>query len=184
MFFNRHKKQGKEIGLVARNLLKLQFSEDLLLGDEFKIPNGFFEDPYIRAFLGTFIGHLMNYAIGGANWSQQRKGECFLEAIQIVDPSGEYKRIFLSSGADRVGLEKLINDPSYQRGQNDAVTLVGITYNLLSPDDDDPIILEAKKLAPKLAQITSGIFEEDPSSDLSLAVTELTINKHIKENWL
>ena len=86
IFFNRHLKIGKEIGKATRKSIILPF---VVYGKDqnFVPPPEFLTDMYIYGYITGSIGQMIDYAFGGKNWNKQKKGECIMEALKVVDPT-------------------------------------------------------------------------------------------------
>ena len=80
IFFNRHKKTGKDIGKSVRQTVIQPFQ---IYGKE--PPDSFFLDDYIYGFVNASVTNLMTYVFGGKDWSLQKKGECIAEAFKTID---------------------------------------------------------------------------------------------------
>ena len=186
MFFNKHKKQGAEVGkaaletIVKKAFIGTQFYDDI----NFNPPEGMFNDKYIRGYFTNYIDLHIIFIFNGRNWDSRKKGEFLLEAFDKIDPSQTLSKNHLQMGRDISLALELRDDNSFKKGQEDSTTFVGTLFNKLRPDDPDPVLEKARKLAPKLAKenIALGL----PSSenlDLATAVYMLTFYEYIKENW-
>ena len=82
IFFNSHKKTGKKIGQSIKEVLHQPFNS---LGKS--VPDNFYTDHYIYGFINASTTNLMAFVFGGKDWSQQKKGECIMEALLTIDPS-------------------------------------------------------------------------------------------------
>ena len=188
IFFNRHLKIGKEIGKATRKSIILPF---VVYGKDqnFVPPPEFLTDMYIYGYITASISNLMDYAFGGKNWNHQKKGECIMEALKVVDPT-EFLLMFHVENVE--GTEKILKlneNKEFKRGINDLTTIFGVAYGLLKPDDPDPILKSARKLAEGTKSLTSILGKSnDPKvnerSSLAGAVAALTLHVHIKNKWL
>ena len=185
MFFNRHIKQGRELGNAGRIML-MQSLESTQYRGRFTLhpPDDFFDNLYIRGFLDTWISFLISVAYGGANWSEKKKGRCSIEAMLTIDPSGKLKRHFVAL-IDPEVRDQIWSSEPYREGYNAAILVVGAAYNRLYPDDPDPILAEAKPLAIMIEK--SSIQDlyplQNKISSLAAAITILTINKYVTDKW-
>ena len=77
---------------------------------------------------------------------------------------------------------KLREDEDFKKGYNDAFTYLGAAYNRLLYDDPDPVLKEARKLAPALEKqnVSIGLGGGDHTA---VAVYMLTFYKYVKDNW-
>ena len=184
MFFNKHLKQGKEIGKVALGIIKPTFlGTDYFIGDNLFPPIKLFEDRYVVGFFTSYVTTIINFVLGGKNWSAKKKGECIIEALEVIDPSQTLINNHLNLSKSNSYIQELRADKEFMRGGNDAETLVGVAYNYLKPDDPDPILTKAKSLAPSFEKELAFMEIGTPGSNTSLvsAVIFLTINSHIKK---
>ena len=125
----------------------------------------------------------MDYAFGGKNWNHQKKGECIMEALKVVDPT-EFLLMFHVENVE--GTEKILKlneNKEFKRGINDLTMAFGAAYGLLKPDDPDPILKSARKLAEGTKSLTPFLGGNE-GSRLAGAVAALTFNQHIKKKWL
>ena len=185
MFFNRHIKQGEELGESGLTMIKQCFDgSQYLNGEIFSPPSNFFDDLYIRGFLTSWIGYLIEFAFGGSSWSSQKKGECSIAAMMIIDPSSALKNHHLSL-ADPAILRSVADSKDFQNGQNGAISLVGTVYKRLPEDDPDPVLKEAKSLAETLSKNQQALgMSMGEGSALGAALVMVTIRRHIRDNWL
>ena len=86
IFFNRHLKIGKEIGKATRQSI-IQPLVAYGKSPNFVPPPEFLTDMYIYGYITGSIGQMIDYAFGGKNWNKEKKGECIMEALKVVDPT-------------------------------------------------------------------------------------------------
>ncbi len=183
IFFNRHLKIGKEIGKAARQSIIQPF---VAYGKSpnFVPPPEFLTDMYIYGYTTGSIGMMIDYAFSGKNWNKEKKGECIMEALKVVDPT-EFLLMFHVENVD--GTEKILKlneNKEFKRGINDLATAFGVAYGLLKPDDPDPILKAARKLAEGTKSLTSFLGKSNERSSLAGAVAALTLHVHIRKKWL
>lgn len=173
MFFNRHIKQGKQIGQST-----LQMLESATLATKFEDFNGFrpteefFSDAYVAGFLSNFIGFSIVFGLGGGNWSSTRKGECINSAFDEIDPYGLLRQILIGN--------LKVDQQLHQAGLNDGTTAIGVIYKKLRPDDQDAKYLEAQELAEEMQSFNSGSSLHD---NLSSAIIIVTLRAYIQNKW-
>ena len=170
MFFNSHIHKGREIGNSVRALLSSAclgtgWFDDGDLSNS--VPKSFFEDLYIRGFITSMCGMMMNFQLGGQNWSLEKKGACIKEAFKIIDPSGQFFQLHITTTAS------LADEPQLINGREAATTLFGVMNDKLRLDDPDPLLARAKQLSDK----SKG------QIDLNFAVFKLAIWDYVKENF-
>ena len=184
IFFNTHKKQGKEIGqsaldtIVKKAFIGSQYFDDV----NFNPPEGFFDDKYIRGYLTNYVDLHITFVFNGKSWNTQKKGEFLLEAFNIIDPSRTLFNNHLQMSNDINIVLALRDDKDFKQGQEDSTTFVGTLYKKLRPDDPDPILAKARHLAPKL-QEQNEFLSIGGGDHLPVAVYMLTFYEYVKNNW-
>ena len=177
MFFNKHKKQGREMG---QNLLTMLSAA--LIGTPFFDENGkwkppveFFEDDYVFGFITGFSGMVIDVGLGGRSWSQDRRGECIIEVFKILDETGTLQRrlINLSSGS-------INRSPVLQNGSEAGMLAAVVIHNKLRPDYSSTDLVEAINMAKRLFSMKQF---NSLNEALPLSVLMVTIAKYLKENW-
>ena len=170
MFFNSHINKGREIGNSVRELLTSACAGTGWFNDgepTASAPKHFFDDLYIRGFTVSMCAMMMNFLLGGQNWSSEKKGACIKEAFQIIDPSGHLWHLHITTTL------ALADEPKLIEGREAATTLFGAMNNKLRPDDPDPLLADARILSEK----SKG------NIDLKFAVFKLAIWDYVKENF-
>jgi len=173
MFFNRHLKQGDEIGEMTLTMLKTAtLGTSVNPNEVFNPPPDFFLDSYVVGFLTSYVGWAMDFGFGSANWSTTKKGECIGRAFAVIDPSGNlYKGL-----VKKIPLEETL----HARGGNDGTTVMAITYGKLRADDEDPKVIEAKGLAEEMA---SSMPQQSAQEHFPKTAYLVTIRQYIQEKW-
>ncbi len=178
IFFNSHKKTGKKIGQSIKEVLHQPFNS---LGKS--VPDNLYTDHYIYGFINASTTNLMAFVFGGKDWSQQKKGECIMEALLTIDPSNTLLDFHIDNNFDSTKIQALQNSKNFKQGMNDATTIVGVIYGFLKPDDPDPILQKAKKLADKTESMSAMFGEKGPNGHLGGVVTSLTLMAYIKKKF-
>ena len=178
IFFNNHKKTGKKIGQSIKEVLHQPFNS---LGKS--VPDNLYTDHYIYGFINASTTNLMAFVFGGKDWSQQKKGECIMEALLTIDPSNTLLDFHIDNNFDSTKIQALQNSKNFKQGMNDATTIVGVIYGFLKPDDPDPILQKAKKLADKTESMSAMFGEKGPNGHLGGVVTSLTLMAYIKKKF-
>ena len=183
IFFNRHLKIGKEIGKATRKSIIQPF---VVYGKDqnFVPPPEFLTDMYIYGYITGSIGQMIDYAFGGKNWNKQKKGECIMEALKVVDPTEFLLMFHVENVGGTEKILKLNENKEFKRGINDLTTIFGVAYGLLKPDDPDPILKSAKKLAEGTKSLTFFFGQSNERSSLAGAVVALTCHAYIRKKWL
>lgn len=182
MFFNKKKKSAKEISHAVRNSLNVAFLHSNYMDREagaISFPDNFWKDSYVIGFVHSLCGGFLHYVFGGANMSAEKKGEIIVLAFQDICQDEWLNTL---QTANQLAVSK--SDVSFNKGSNDAATLFGTTFGLLKAGDNDPVLVEARELAKGLAN--GEVFPGAPEDKqlLATSVALLTINKHIRENYL
>ena len=125
----------------------------------------------------------MAFVFGGKDWSQQKKGECIMEALLTIDPSNALLDFHIDNNFDPTKMQALQSSKNFKQGMNDATTIVGVIYGFLKPDDPDPILQKAKKLAEKTESMSAMFGEKGPNGHLGGVVTSLTLMAYIKKKF-
>lgn len=175
MFFNRHIKQGKEIGeLINGNIqsclvgIKTGYDEN----GRYIIPDDFFTDSYICGFIHVYVGLIIDFGLGGSNWSKTKKGECVISALDFIDTNGTLRRKLI----DDIGRDQYL----YQNGTNDAVTVAGLMFGKLKPDDPDAKVIAANSMARELMKTEPTMSDNEA---LVAAAVLVTLREYIHQNW-
>lgn len=179
MFFNGHLRQAREAGHEAAKIVCRCFEgSQFMPHGQLQLPHDFFDDYYIRGYFTAWFDYIKDFAYGGADWSTQKAGDFLVAGFDTLDPSGKLRGHHLSL-ADVDIRETVLTSEEYVLGSNHAVTCVGLAYEMLRPDDPDPIIAEAKVLAKSF---TSNGLETDGS--VGAAAQLLTIFVYVRETWV
>jgi len=182
MFFNRNKKIAEEISIAVSNTFRppFMFTKYLSSNGVFTSPLGFYTDLYVLGFINGLIGMFITFDYQGAHWSPEKKGLIILQVFRYLASEEEAKKMS----------EILVNFVDYRdnsevrRGVNDAQTMYGAMTGRIKPDDPDPVLTEARKLAKVYEKMDFGMGPVDVNTGLGIAVGELTIHKHIKEKYI
>ena len=112
MFFNRHIKQGKQLGHTTLQMIASASLGSAINSDgDFDPPEDFYKDSYIAGFVLNVVGLGISFGLGGANWASTKKGECTLYALNEIDTGGDLKKALLRQmPLDEVLLEKGLQD--------------------------------------------------------------------------
>ena len=173
MFFNRHLKQGDEIGEKTLTMLTTAtFGTSLNPNTVFNPPTDFFLDSYVVGFLTSYVGWAIHFGLGGANWSTTKKGECIGRAFAVIDPSLNLQKGLLKE----IPLEEAL----HTRGGNDGTTVMAITFGKLRADDEDPKVIEARELAEEMANFMP---QQTAQEHLPNTAALVTIRQYIQEKW-
>ena len=180
IFFNRHKKTGKDIGKSVRQTVLQAFQ---IYGKE--PPGSFFLDDYIYGFVNASVTNLMTYVFGGKDWSLQKKGECIAEAFKTIDILLYEHHLQVLADPERFK-DMPNSSKKFKKGMDDATTLVGVSYGFLKPDDPDPILKKAKIMAEKTEDMSYmfGGGDRSPNAHLGGCVSMLTLFAYIKKKYL
>ena len=184
IFFNNHKKNGREAAAVLLDLvIKKSFTLTPYFDEtNFIPPNNFYKDKYVRAYISNFIDLLSTFAFNGKSWSKTKRGEYMFEAFSTIDPSNILWKQLTEMSENIDEAIKLRNNKDYRQGLEDSTTFLGVTYNKLKHNDPDPILAEARKLAPQLEKQNASL-GLGSGDHLPAAILMLTFVKYVKEKW-
>ena len=74
MFFNRHIKQGKQLGHTTLQMIASASLGSAINSDgDFDPPEDFYKDSYIAGFVLNVVGLGISFGLGGANWASTKK---------------------------------------------------------------------------------------------------------------
>ena len=186
MFFNRNKKIADQISIAILNNFRVYFAfSDYLKEGVFTAPEGFYEDEYIVGFIHTCSALHLKADFNSQRMSVTKKGEIVIRIFMNI--CGENWR----DAIQFVKEQSLASNPNseFLRAQEDAVTLLGAVGGFLNPEDENPIFLQAQKDSFIVDKALEGMsdfmgLENDENTALVTSIMDLTIGKHIKENYL
>ena len=173
MFFNRHIKQGKQLGNTTLQMITSASLGSAINSDgDFDPPEDFYKDSYIAGFVLNVVGLGISFGLGGASWASTKKGECTLYALNEIDTSGDLKKALLR--------QMPLDEALLEKGLQDGATVMGLTYQKLKADDPDPKVVEAKKLAKDL---TTSMPNNTYNENLATAALAVTLREYIQGKW-
>lgn len=183
MLFGKKKKISNEIALRVLNSLRASFAMTDHIDEcgKFRPPFGFWMDDYIIGFCHMQIGLFITCFFDGKSMSTQKKGEIIMLSLSKIC-GDDWRQVMNRINDCTMGEAKGAEE--YGRGAHDADTLFCAIYGLLTPDDNDPVLSEARSLAEAMHK--DQIMGNDTSSYAALggAIALLTISKHIREKYL
>jgi hypothetical protein len=179
MFFNKKAKIAKEISNAILNLIRANLiGLSHLPSEKFTPPYGFWLDPYVFGFINGLFDAFMKFDFGGDNMSLKKRTEIrYLCLGQICEND--------AMAAIRQGQELLkVQDTDLHRGMNDALTIYQVVSGRMIDNDENPTLVEARKIAPSFRDILEEAADERSSTAALLsAVYSLTLGKHISEKY-
>ena len=179
MFFNSKDKIAKQIGSILNNTLRPPFIWSDYLSSEgiFSPPLQIFSDSYIGGFIYGLAGFIIKYDFNGDAMSVTKKGDILIRSLKYA--FGEsYKPILEMANAILLNGE---TNNDFRKGTHDAGSMYGaLTGRLLQTIQ----IRQSRMQRFWLKKISQNFGDDNTGSSLGAAVGMLTINKHIKENYL
>jgi hypothetical protein len=178
LFFNKKKKIIKALTENIHNTIKPAFIYspylDLNTG-KLNVPSAFWTDAYILGFIHTLMALVMERDFKCHNMHPVKKGEIILNIYQNLAKDSWMQAL------EKVGTLAQKPSEDFLAGQNDASTFYGSSTGIINKDDKDPVYLEAKQMANSMKDI--DFFGADSNSNLGACVLQLSLHKHIKENY-
>ena len=185
--FGKKKRLFTEAAVAIENTFRPHFvMTEYLDKGEFNPPSGFYRDPYILSFVVNLANFFRVSLLKGKNWSDAKKGDYIIFILNYLDKDMK-DNIVADFG--QFLIENRFH-PETVRGSDDAGSLFGAMFGLLPEDDDNIIVVEARKLADdfqtNIEQTNQLIGEPNVGKNVGLmaAIDHLTIKKHIHENYL
>lgn len=180
MFFGKSRQQANEITTIILSLFRISFvgNRQVYAEGKFRPPYGFWIDPYILGFFNILIAMFIKHEFDGDSMSLNSKTKIMMRVYQAIC-GGEAQQVMMMS--DHFRLNK---DPVFLQGADDAMRVYGAVSGRFI-NDKDPLIDEAKRLAPLITQ--NDLNDIPGSSDyksLGMAVVCLTLTNHIKQKYL
>jgi hypothetical protein len=183
MFFSSYKSAAKEVAQRLRQTIQVGLVNT---GDSFEtisnvaIPSSIFKDIYISGFVEGFVMSFLALVYNGRSWTRNttKLGYYFLEIYKNIGMTSESEMFNVKLKTDRNFLIELDKDKLYEKGIQGAQTLVGAALGRLKPNDPDPILIKAKRMAEAMPNILGN---ETPKSKLCNAIIELTISERLKK---
>ena len=141
MFFNSNMKIAAEIAVAVERCLAMALSSTRYNKSScMSLPASVWQDVYIAAFTHHLTGLFVKYDFDGRSWPQKKRDAVFIMVLENL--CGENYRVLVNS------VEEGIRAPEYkyefERAISDAASLYLSATNRLKPEDDTPIIREAK----------------------------------------
>jgi len=187
LFFSGHKKQGAEAGAAIKQTLAMGISsaDDLLSGKPISIPMVAIIDPYVAGFITSLSVISMSYVYKGANWNNKKRTEFLMECWKVVGLSTENCHVYARVMGDPAAEAVWDKDGQYSKGSEAAFLSFGAAYGILNAEDlQSDIIQTAQQKAAQMMGIDKDLgFEAGDNAALGAAVSELTIQKHMKKHY-
>jgi len=183
--FNTKKRIASQIGIMVNNSLRSCFAGRIDIIDEngdFHPPYGFWNDQYIIGFIVLLISLSIKYDFRGDSFSTTKKGEIMLLSLMDIckEDWEQAKKIYFDNGGNESDL--------FKKGGDDATVFYFAMSGRLKNDSNNPLVVKAKLLAEKqhkqyvenakILGLTTSTY-----SSICLAIAELTLLNHIKENY-
>ena len=178
MFFNSNIKIAAEIAVAVERCLAMALSSARYNeGSCESLPAPVWQDVYIAAFTHHLVCLFVKYDFDGRAWPQKKREAVFMMVLQNL--CGAHCKTLVES------VEKGVRSPEhkyeFERAISDAASLYLAATNRLKPEDDTPIIREAKLFISKNGK--SGNNVSLSGKDLASTICALTIGRRISEKY-
>ena len=187
MFFSGHKKQGAEVGNAIKRTLQMGIcsAEEFLSGEQKPIPMVAIIDPYVAGFITSFSVISISYVYKGTNWNNKKRMEFLMECWRVIGLSTENCHVYARAMGDPAAEAVWDKDGQYSAGGEAAFLSFGAAYGILNAEDlQSEIIQTARKEAAQMMGLDKDLgFEAGDNAALGAAVSELTIQKHMKKHY-
>lgn len=183
MFFSSHKKQGKEVGLSIKQTLEmgLNNADAIISGDRKQIPSVAFIDPYVAGYIINFTITSMALVYKGAKWGNNKRNEFIYHAWKEIGISGENIPMYFKVMALPEAQAAWDKGGQFSQGSEAAALTFGAAYGILNAEDQKKVLVRLAKV--NASRIHKNVSQEVNNSELSAALLELTIYKHIRKNY-
>ena len=186
-FIYTKKRISDEISVAINNTFRTCFiDKDFVNKDSIvKIPRNFWQDEYIAGFIFVLISLFIKFQFKGDFFSERKRGE--IVNLTLMKICGEFWRDILNIGSSNMNKES----PLYKKGGDEAFIMYHAIAGTLKLDSSIPLIKQAQLLAKdrqkiflESAKLSDIKIKNVDQFTLHLAITELTILKHVNENYL
>lgn len=185
MFSGTNEEAANLIAQTIMGIFDTAFvSEHSKAENDFNPLKDFWVDKYIIGFTHEFIELLLEFEFNGQTMHSSKKEEIIrLAAVQICEEN--WKQVLLT--ANKLALDERV-DSEFTRGAKHAEILYGFNSGHINPDNNDPILQEARMLAKKMrneAGLGSSLYNSiEIEGSIGGALMLLTVIKHIKSKYL
>jgi hypothetical protein len=181
-FIYTKKRVSDEISVAINNTFRACFiNKDFIT----KVPRNFWQDEYIAGFIFVLISLFLKFQFKGDFFSERKRGE--IVNLTLMKICGEFWRDILNIGSSNMNKES----PLYKKGGDEASLMYFAIAGTLNLESSNPLIKQAQLLAKnrqkiflESAKLSNIKIKNVDQFTLHLAITELTIAKHINENYL
>ena len=181
--FNSKKQISNQIAVAISNTFRASLGSEFIdENGDLNAPDKFWSDEYIVGFISVLISLFLKYDFKGDAFSAEKKGEIVnLVLMQLCKKnSAQVHDIFLKNTNAESDL--------FKKGGDEGLVVYIAIMGRLKSDSDNPLVKQAKSLVEMRSEYYSQnakIFGKENSvqSNISLALIELTLLRHIKENY-
>jgi|GEM_PF-3387251 len=183
MFFNTHKKIAEQATVGVLNMLQSTFvyAGYINAGGKLQLPYGLWKDSYLVGFIFQLTNFILNFELNAGQLPAQKKGEIVNETISQIAGQNWVQAMAIISNAIRTS-----QDVEFMRGLDHAALMFGASTGRIKSEEyhSEPILKEALALSqsPALAKFRRSASSEQ--AFLGEAVAMVTINQHMKKNFL
>jgi len=181
-FIYTKKRVSDEISVAINNTFRACFNDKDFIT---KVPRNFWQDEYIAGFIFVLISLFLKFQFKGDFFFERKRGE--IVNLTLMKICGEFWRDILNIGSSNINKES----PLYKKGGDEASLMYFAIAGTLNLESSNPLIKQAQLLAKnrrriflESAKLSNIKIKNVDQFMLHLAITELTIAKHINENYL
>ena len=181
--FGSHKRQGREAGVAVRNsFASVSMNTSLFeFGRGFVPTREFLTDPYVLGFIIGSLNLMRAFLFKGQKWAQIKTGQYLIEALEQI--RGNVPDFDLSKMTEQM-LPNRYN-PDFELGQKHAELNFGAMFGLIKQSSDEPVVLEARRIAGGLQKAGDWIGEPsgDPDMGFKMAISQLTLKEQLENRF-
>ena len=181
--FNTKKQISNQVAVAISNTFRASLGSEFIdENGDLNVPDKFWSDEYIVGFISVLISLFLKYDFKGDSFSIEKKGEIGnLILMQVCKESWmQVRDIFLKNTNTESDL--------FKKGGDESFMMYIAVMGKLKSDSNNTLIKQAKSLAETRREYYSQNAkilgkENSDQSNISLAIMELTLLKHIKKNY-
>lgn len=181
-FIYTKKRVSDEISVAINNTFRACFNDKDFIT---KVPRNFWQDEYIAGFIFVLISLFLKFQFKGDFFFERKRGE--IVNLTLMKICGDFWRDILNIGSSNINKES----PLYKKGGDEASLMYFAIAGNLNLESSNPLIKQAQLLAKnrqkiflESAKLSNIKIKNVDQFTLHFAITELTIAKHINENYL
>ena len=185
LIFSEHKKQGAKIGRAIKKTL-LKGIAACPTNKKNKLLTAAINDPYVKGFVIYMSAMSIDMFFEGALWKKKKRIEFLIECWQELGIPMNNIHEFLRVIGDPIKEGVWDKGGQYSKGKNAAALVLTSAYGILNREAlQTDIIVEAQKRANAIMGSNYEVYSDSSkAATLSAAVCEVTIENHMKNNYI